>query len=828
MNSDEVKPRTVRTALAVGADLVLLVICLSHIPSVLSRPGAPFEVISQHDTVVITRILDIGAAGELRTGDLLLSLGDVRIAFPEMVEYAIDLFQIETQVPLTVNRDGAILRLDVSLIPYYASSRFLIISLFAGLAMFCIGLFVFVSRSEDPAARALHWTLIAFGVTIMTTWGAIAAGAFQTYVSRTVWFLAYAGVATGFFFFTLTFPKSRARWLSRRPGVVVGIVLGIGASMSYTHLLALHSGSTDDYLRFQTLFDLFHGSLFLFIGSGIVNIARAVATVATVEERQKLYWIVWGLCIGTAPYLLLHVLPQLLLSQYLLPEEFTTVFFLAIPFSFAIALVKYRFLDVEVVINRSIVYFVLTFFILSAYVLVVLLLTSIIGGEEVFEHSFLAAGGALLVSFAVYPLRTRLQRVVDETLFSAKANFRRLLTDATERLHRALNPAELFKSLIDSAHSITRFEAIAVYSSEPGKLVLEEFRGSILHRTLALKKEHQSWFSVATVFAAPEALAFQRKDIDLSKAELLKKLGCEVCVPLLSKSNELLGVLVGRPGASSVRFNEEEVDFLIATCTQAAGGLERLLLQERMIIEHREKKRFEELSNLKTDFVSYVSHELRTPITSIKLYADLLRPALSSDNRKALKYLRTIEGETARLNRMVSTILDSAKIESQAKEYLFSTIDLRDVCRRVLKSMSYQIDEHRFVVRFKSARGRFPIRGDAESLELAFSNLVLNAIKYSPHEKYFGVSLSKKGGWVVCRFEDRGLGISEDALPHLFEKFYRDPSHHRQIQGVGLGLSLVKHVIDAHAGTIEVKSKIGRGSTFVMRFPLVHSSERKG
>ena len=191
-----------------------------------------------------------------------------------------------------------------------------------------------------------------------------------------------------------------------------------------------------------------------------------------------MYWILLGLSLGAAPYLILHILPQLVASQYFVPEEFTTIFFLAIPASFAIAVLKYHLFDVEVMINRTITYAVLTFAIVSGYAFIVLLVASLIGEEVVFERYFAVAALTLVIGLVINPLRLRFQRSVDEILFPARANFRRALTSVSELLQHALNRSQLFERTVQGAQSIVPAGAIGLYETRGELLVCAKSVGA--------------------------------------------------------------------------------------------------------------------------------------------------------------------------------------------------------------------------------------------------------------------------------------------------------------------------------------------------------------
>jgi signal transduction histidine kinase len=306
---------------------------------------------------------------------------------------------------------------------------------------------------------------------------------------------------------------------------------------------------------------------------------------------------------------------------------------------------------------------------------------------------------------------------------------------------------------------------------------------------------------------------------------------------LLSQHSEFLGFLVLGNKKSGARFSSEDVDLLGNICTQAGLTIERILLQQRLFIEQAEGERLKELNQLKSDFVSYVSHELRSPLTSIKMFSELLRGRPRRLDAKGREYARIIEGESDRLNHMVSTILDAAKMDKDMNIYEFKEVDLVKAAEDALAIMHYQLDKQGFQVKFSrtfSSRGRsrksatpLLITADLEATVQAITNLIANAIKYSGKKKYLKVSLLRDGRCALCRIQDKGVGISPEAIPHLFDKFYRDPTHSKHVQGVGLGLPLVQHIMQAHKGTVHVESVVGKGSTFTLSFPLKNPSSIK-
>jgi two-component system phosphate regulon sensor histidine kinase PhoR len=202
------------------------------------------------------------------------------------------------------------------------------------------------------------------------------------------------------------------------------------------------------------------------------------------------------------------------------------------------------------------------------------------------------------------------------------------------------------------------------------------------------------------------------------------------------------------------------------------------------------------------------------------MFTELLRDARRKPDRRSSEYLGIIEGETERLDRMVGTILDSARIDRGLKEYTLTETDLIAVTRRVVQIMGYQLTTQGFRVDLRTGTRPLLIRADPDAVAQAIINLVSNAIKYSAERKYLGISVRKKAGHALCSVRDRGVGISPEALPHVFEKFYRSPDHQSRTRGVGLGLPLVHHIMEAHGGSVTAESIPGRGCTITLTFPL--------
>jgi len=228
-----------------------------------------------------------------------------------------------------------------------------------------------------------------------------------------------------------------------------------------------------------------------------------------------------------------------------------------------------------------------------------------------------------------------------------------------------------------------------------------------------------------------------------------------------------------------------------------------------------------EILKIKSDFVSSVSHEFKTPLTSIKALAERLKEGKVKDQSKAEQYFSVISQDTEKLTRLVKNILDFSKTEEGKKEYEFTETD-------VAQFMTQQIENFRKVEIQKGAKIHTQIPKDIphlfvdrDALSQAIINLLDNASKFSPDKKEISIILKSDAENIIIEVKDKGIGIPQDEINKIFDKFYQGKSTLRHsVTGTGLGLTLVRHIVEAHGGRISVESKIGQGSTFALIFPI--------
>ncbi|MDO9303055.1 MAG: ATP-binding protein [Anaerolineales bacterium] len=270
-------------------------------------------------------------------------------------------------------------------------------------------------------------------------------------------------------------------------------------------------------------------------------------------------------------------------------------------------------------------------------------------------------------------------------------------------------------------------------------------------------------------------------------------------IPLVTK-NKIVGVLeaLNKPKG---KFTDTDESMLVVLGAQAAVAIENARLFQQ------------------SDLISEFVHELRTPLSSLSTATYLLlRPEMSQDQRNQI--INNIHSETMRLNSLASSFLDLARLESgrvQFRKARFSIADLFYECKDVMSSKAL---ESNIQIRVESSEGLPLLDADRDKIKQVLLNLLSNAIKYNrPNGTVMLRAEVAEEKEIALYIQDTGLGIPDESLPHLFQKFFRVREHESRVAGTGLGLSICKQIIHGHGGRIEVKSKIGVGTVFSVFLP---------
>jgi len=230
--------------------------------------------------------------------------------------------------------------------------------------------------------------------------------------------------------------------------------------------------------------------------------------------------------------------------------------------------------------------------------------------------------------------------------------------------------------------------------------------------------------------------------------------------------------------------------------------------------------RLEALEGVRREFVANVSHELRTPLTSIKAFVETLLEGGFEDTAQSLRFLEIVGKHADRMSALIEDLTDLSLIETGAVSLHIERVDVAELAREVTATLSHRHAGSGVEVRV-DLPSPFPVSADRFRLEQVLINLVDNAIKFTPAGGTVMIRGREEEGRPVVVVEDTGVGIPSDSLERIFHRFYRvDQARSRDLGGTGLGLAIVKHLMRLHGGQVRVESELGRGSRFILEFPL--------
>ena len=225
------------------------------------------------------------------------------------------------------------------------------------------------------------------------------------------------------------------------------------------------------------------------------------------------------------------------------------------------------------------------------------------------------------------------------------------------------------------------------------------------------------------------------------------------------------------------------------------------------------------LDNMQKELVADVSHELKTPITSIMGYADTLLEG-GYDEETQTKFLNVIASESRRMARLVTDLLTLSRYDSNKKKTRKETFDLGDLVKRCQEKLAIEIKKKGHKVTSFVTADVPPVYADKDDIERVVLNILTNSIKYTPDNGEIKIYVGFVYNDAYIKIFDNGIGIPEDDLSRIFERFYRvDKARTREMGGTGLGLSIAKEILDKNGGSIDIKSKVGEGTEVVIRIP---------
>lgn len=780
--------------LAVSTGLLIVFLSLAGFINLGSRPGIP----KPYSPAAVVRV-DSQKVHDVRDLDYLFSRKKIG-----------DPVEIELQA-------GGVTKVVRTVLMRYYPRPPWIFFVIGGFG-FLIGFAVLFLRPNDRKALIFYCATIAFGAAVMISGDLYGIhGRILPFVTGVFFNFAYPLSAALLWRFCRTFSGRRERtWFD----FFWVVPVAFGTALNYGFLVSQLRPSLAVYQTTQNLLFLFRLYMVLALIASAVELVRAYRASDSDDLRAQMKWIFFGMSAGLAPFVFLYQLPLVLLGngREILSEDFSIVFMTLVPVTVAVAILKYKLMNINVVINRSLVYSLLTIFMVGFYQLATEVLGTVFTNVARVHETWIPLGAAVLAAVVFQPARQRIQLAVDKTFFRQRYDYQKAVLGFNARAQKSLEPGRLMAGFADAVGATLPLERLGVAVVEPSgtgpRPLLRE--GMDEKAALALLSLPAS---TAEAWAREQAVR-TTDGLDLTEQPLLGSLGWEVVMPLPFGSGALAGCLALGRKKSGLRFTREDLDLVETLAGELATGLQRIRLQEEIFSERASREKADELNRLKTEFISSVSHELRTPMSSLQSLSELLGSGKVTDEARRERLLQLMAGECGRLSRFVHNVLDFGKIEKETKLYNIRPAAVQPLIQEVLDVYRSGSAGGELVLAAEMPDEPVVLEADQDAVRQALLNLVDNAIKYSSGRKEVTVRLVPGSESVEIQVEDHGIGIEPGERERVFEAFFRSARAARENPGgVGLGLKIVKHILDAHGGRVELRSEPGKGTTFSLIFP---------
>ena len=771
---------------------------------------------------------------DINAGDILVGIDNRSVKDGREIEFYLDTKITGESITLNFLRNSDIYTISLILTPKW-DRRFIIMNLLLGILFWIVGVFIYFKKPLERSARVFSIGCLVTSAAIMMVWWGYPYNnsAIQDYLPSFLYFIFYPAVPAIVLYFSCIYPEEK-ELLQRNKLFHYLLFIPCFAFVLLLEGSYLAAIKLETYSSIRTFFNALVGFriyLISYMALSIFFFLRSHKYAVNREVRNRIQWVLWSISLGIAPFLLLWTLPLALIHRALIPEEINYLFLMIIPLAISFSIVKYRLFDIEIIINRSIVYLLVTGIIVSIYLLLSgfagYFLETINPSRTYISFTIICT---LIAAILFSPLKQRIQNLVDKTFYRLKYNYRLAVKDFGSAVFSTLDKTELLNLLMEKINEVIPVERIALVLKTPASEDYElscsyglnknekiELRFKLNSDLVKFIDEHKT----PMIRKGRESFA---PSIELPDVSILNKLGIEMLIPI-DFQHQLSGFLIIGQKLSKIKFSEEDISLLSTMLEESFIALERLRLQESMILERIEKEKLEELNELKSEFISHISHELRTPITAIFWSVEnLLDGVMEKPGPKVIEYLEGISDNSKHLGRMIENLLDITKIEAGKIDIYLEKLILYQEVEKCCEIMKPFCEEKDIKIDF-SCPDNLQIKADPDYLRTILINLLSNAIKYSPKGSIVKINTEtaifdneKK---TVISVIDNGSGIEKGKQKLIFERFERvRVKNGSREKGLGLGLYIVKKLVELQGGEIRVESESNKGSTFTVLFPM--------
>lgn len=699
--------------------------------------------------------------------------------------------------------------------------------LVSGIFFFLVNILVFCPRagSAGEATRAFYWCTLLYGMAVLLGGPYFPRGAaWHESILNFLWISSLSVLPVLFLAMSLTFPR-RLEILDRRPGILLPVWLAAAVVTVWENIAYLRYFTDPNLARWSAIAlprVVAQILLVILVLAGCAILFIRSRRLVLRSERQQMMWLLWGFTIGVAPYVFLRTVPRILGLHDPIDPAFDRLFELSIPIAFTCAVVLYRFLDIDVIIRRSLIYSFLAGAIVAVYLLIAVLAGNAIRHRYPPASPYVHVVAAVIALLLFSPTRRRIARWVDRTFFRIRYDNAQALQSLRAEAHEAPrrgDVADLLKRILKRNIEPRRI-CVALGADEGSRdrhgIPVDAFRAAAdLARTLARP------------LAAPNATALPEIESPAYPAALADA-GFLILAPIAEEDRCIGFVALGKK-VSERRYVQEDIDLITGAASIAAATIDRIDLVRKAADEEAARHRLEEMNRLKAEFLSRVAHDLRTPLASISWSSQNLIDGVAGDpTERQMTPLRSIKASADQLNRLVTNLLEASRREIALQGSPLEPTDLASVLQETILSLTPIAAARGIRIAIEAPPESLPnVRGNKGKMMEILSNLIENACKYSPEGSTVEIALARDGSDSArLSVRDHGPGFGAGSAEHLFERFRQgEPSPYAGPTGFGLGLYVVRTLIDFMQGTVTARNHPEGGAEFVCTFPFWRDTE---
>lgn len=655
------------------------------------------------------------------------------------------------------------------------------------------------------------------------------------WASRAMFFFGTT-IGISILWFCATFPRPDRRFY---PAATILSVLGLPwLALFWTDIfiIAAPQQPWSEYLEINNTFTLIY-SLWVFacLVASIIHLTKKARRVTGIE-RQQVQYLLLGICILLGGGLLFNLLLPGLTGKTTY-SAIGPLFGLGVTTTATYALVRFRMMDISLVLNKGLTYSVTLVAISALFAVIILLFNVWLAGRFVLEYS---AGGyfaAVIIAIAFQPIQRRVQRWVDRAFFKSVYDYRRTIIDAGNAFASARSSAMLVELFISTLDQTMRPQGAVVFlPNDEGVLVQVSGTAQCRHLPTALPMNApvvEYLVEQDHVVVAEELV--RRGEPHQTIGRRIADCNLQVLIPF-TVAGRINGLAALTDKQSGDPYTVEDLDLLHTLGRQAAVALDNYChydellrlnaeLEERVADRMRDlnaaNMRLREADKAKDEFLAILPHELLTPLTSILGWAQMARE--TGDAATTLKALEVIERNAQRQRHILDDLLDMSRIIHQKFSLVPERTDMWDVTQQCADTVQLTAAHRNVTLVLEPPETPLPIFADANRLTQAICNLLNNALKFTEPGGVVTLVARRTGDMAVLEVRDTGRGIPPEMLGRIFSPFQQVDRHETK-GGLGLGLALVKGIIELHGGEVYADSPgEDKGSIFTIALPMASS-----